>query len=87
MYDMSDFKDFINLTYSIRDKRLLEDFFEGVTTPTERKELARRVEIVKRLLADQPHQQIAADLGVGVATVTRGSRELANGKFKVLRKK
>lgn len=84
---MSDFKDFSELIYSIRDKKLLEDFLIGVTTMKEREELTGRVEIVKRLLDGEPQQKIANDLGVGIATVTRGSKELAQGRFKVLRKK
>ncbi len=83
---MSNFNDFINLTYSIRDKKVLEDFLFGVTTDKERAELTQRVEIVKRLIAGEPQQRIAADLGVGIATVTRGSKELSQGRFKVLRK-
>jgi len=66
---------------------LLEDFLLGVTTPHERKVLARRIEIVKRLLAGEAQQQIAQDLEVGVSTVTRGSRELNLGRFKILRDK
>jgi TrpR family transcriptional regulator, trp operon repressor len=84
---MSDFKDFINLVHSIRDKELLGDFLIGVTTGKEREKLAHRVDVVKRLLTGEPQQMIAEDLGVGVATVTRGSRELALGRFKVLRTK
>jgi len=83
---MSDFNDFIDLTYSIRDKKVLEDFLFGVTTDKERAELTQRVKIVKRLIAGEPQQRIAADLGVGIATVTRGSKELSQGRFKVLRK-
>jgi len=82
---MSNFNDFIDLTYSIRDKKVLEDFLFGVTTDKERAELTQRVEIVKRLVAGEPQQRIAADLGVGIATVTRGSKELSQGRFKVLR--
>lgn len=84
---MSGFNDFIELTYNTRDKKLLEDFLMGITTPHERQEIGQRIEIVKRLLKGTPHQEIAADLHVGVATVTRGSRELSKGRFKVLRKK
>jgi TrpR family trp operon transcriptional repressor len=83
---MSTFKDFIDLTYSIRDKKLLEDFLLGVTTSKERAELSQRVEIMKRLIAGEPQQKIATELGVGIATVTRGSKELSQGRFKVLRK-
>ncbi len=83
---MSDFKEFIQLIESNRDKDLLQDFLFGVTTPAERKKLMQRIEIIKRLVRGEPHHQIAGELGVGVATVTRGSRELAAGRFKVLRK-
>jgi len=83
---MANFNDFVTLTYSIQDKKMLEDFLFSVTTTKERAELAQRVEIVKRLVAGEPQQKIATELGVGVATVTRGSKELSQGRFKVLRK-
>jgi len=83
---MSNFNDFIDLIHSINDKQLLADFLVGVTTDKERSELTRRVEIMKRLIAGEPQQEIAANLGVGVATVTRGSKELSSGRFKILKK-
>lgn len=83
---MTTFDDVVTLICSIRDKQMLEDFLYGVTTDKERAEIAARIEIVKRLIDGQPQQKIAADLGVGVATVTRGSKELSQGRFKVLRK-
>ena len=82
---MSDFNDFIDLVYTTRDKELLTDFLIAVTTLKERKEFAQRVDIVKLLVAGTPQLQIAKQLGVGTATVTRGSKELAQGRFKVLR--
>ncbi len=84
---MSDFKDIILIISTTRDRSSLEDLLLGLTTASERQELAQRLEIVKRLLAGQPQHKIAADLGVGVATVTRGSKALAKGRFKVLRDK
>jgi Trp operon repressor len=84
---MSDFSDFTKLIYSIRDKELLEDFMLGLTTPGERKELVQRVEIVKLLLEGKPQHDIAHELGVGVATVTRASKELSQGRFKILKDK
>ena len=82
---MSDFKDVIKLVYSISDERLLEDLLMGLTTAKERAELSQRVEIIKRLIAGEPQHNIAHDLGVGIATVTRGSKELSQGRFKALR--
>jgi TrpR family trp operon transcriptional repressor len=81
---MSDFKDVIKLVHSIKDEELLEDFLMAVTSVKERAELAQRLEIIKRLLAGEPQHNIARDLGVGIATVTRGSKELSRGRFKVL---
>ena len=86
MLVMTSYNDYIELIYSIRDKQLLEDFLVGITTPKERHELTQRVEIITRLLEGQPQSKIAKDLSVGIATVTRGSKELQAGHFKVLRK-
>ena len=82
---MRDFNSVINTIHNIKSKQLLGDFLYGITTPAERRELGRRLEIVERLLKQQPQHQISEDLHVGVATVTRGSRELSQGRFKVLR--
>lgn len=84
---MSNFTDVIELIYATRDKRMLEDLLIGLTTEKERSELAQRVEIIRRLIAGEPQAKIASDLGVGVATVTRGSKELHQGHFKVLKDK
>lgn len=81
---MSDFNDLICLIRSTPDEALLEDLLVGLTTDKERHELAQRLEIVKRLRAGDPQSKIASDLGVGVATVTRGSKELHQGRFKIL---
>jgi Trp operon repressor len=82
---MADFDTIISLIHTTPDKALLEDLLLGLTTAKERQEMTQRVEIVRRLLAGDSQHTIAADLNVGVATVTRGSKELTNGRFKVLR--
>lgn len=82
---MSDFNDFIELVHSTRDKQLLADLLVSITTDKERREFGQRLEIIKRLLTGEPQAKIANDLGVGIATVTRGSKELSQGRFKVLR--
>ncbi len=57
-------------------------FLKGILTPGELEELSTRLQIVKLIKAGIPHQEIARRLKVGVATVTRGSRELKLGRFK-----
>lgn len=73
-----EFEDLINKL--AKDKRLLHEFLFDIFSPTEYKELAVRWQIVKMLRDNVPHREIARLLKVSVATVTRGSRELANKK-------
>lgn len=84
---MTNFDKFVATVNQIQDKKSLDDFLCAITTVKERKELSQRLEIVKRLLEGQAQRKIADELGVGIATVTRGSKELAEGHFKALRKK
>ena len=65
-----------------KSKSEMIDFLKGILTPKEIDELAARLQIVKLLKKGLPHQEIARRLEVGVATVTRGSRELRIGRFK-----
>ena len=60
----------------------LLDFLKGILTPKELDEVVTRLQIIKLLKKGLPHQEIARRLKVGVATVTRGSRELRMGRFK-----
>lgn len=83
---MTDFSEFIRVVRSAKSDEELEDFLTAITTEEEQEKLAQRIAIVRLLLAGHSHQSIAKDLGVGVATVTRGSKELNKGHFDVLRK-
>lgn len=58
------------------------EFLKGILTPREIEELSTRLQIVKMIKSGLPHQEIARRMGVGVATVTRGSREIKLGRFK-----
>ena len=59
-----------------RDKQLLADFVRDILTPHEFENIGIRWQIVKRLAKGEHHASIAADLHLGVATVTRGSGEM-----------
>ncbi|MFA7286386.1 MAG: Trp family transcriptional regulator [Patescibacteria group bacterium] len=61
-----------------RSPELLHEFLRDVLTPAELDEVALRWQIVKRLAAGASHRDIAEELGVGVATIARGARELTN---------
>lgn len=76
--------DLIDLLLSIKTKNEMEDFLLGILTPKELEEIPTRLRIVKMLKKGVPQHEIAEKLGIGVATVTRGSRELKKGRFKVV---
>lgn len=56
-------------------------FLNAILTSKELDELSTRLEIIKLLKEGMPQHTVAKKLGVGVATVTRGSKELQKGKF------
>lgn len=63
-----------------KDSKLMQEFMIDITTPAELEEMAIRWQIVKRLNKGEKHREIAGELGIGISTVTRGSRELRNKK-------
>lgn len=69
----------------IKSKEEMENLLLGILTPRELDEIATRLEIVKLLKQGVAQQKIAEKLGVGVATVTRGSREIKRGRFKYVK--
>ena len=70
-------KELIETVFKIgKDKTLLADFIKDILTPREIENISVRWQIVKRLAKGEHHQSIAQDLHLGVATVTRGSREM-----------
>lgn len=79
------FKKFVNYVYSIRDYDYFSDFLEGITSDKDKENLPKRVEIIKKILKGENHHRIADELGVGVATVTKGSKLVSKGYFKVLK--
>ena len=64
------------LREAAKDQALFEAFLADLLTPVEYDEIARRWQIVKQLNKKTPQRRIAKDLRVGVATITRGAREL-----------
>lgn len=71
-----------DLLLRLKDRTDMKDFLTGILTPQELREIPTRLQIVKMLKKHLPQQQIAKKLGVGVATVTRGSSEIKKGRFK-----
>lgn len=59
-----------------KDADTLEQLLGSLLTPAELAEISKRLQIFKLLERGLPQRQIAEQLGVGIATVTRGSRAL-----------
>ena len=78
-------KEVIEIIHKVsKNKGLLTDFLKEILTPREFDNIGVRWQIVKRLGKGEHHQAIAESLHLGVATVTRGSREMRkkNGGFR-----
>lgn len=72
----------ISVISKAKTEKELENLLLGLFTSGEREELAQRIEIVKLLKQGVAQHTIAEKLGVGVATVTRGAKEIQQGNFK-----
>lgn len=71
----------IEVLLQAKSEAAMLDLLEGLLTPSELTEIARRLQIVKLLKAGVSQREIAEKLAVGIATVTRGSREIKQGRF------
>ncbi len=84
MTNTKQLNELIELLLKTKSRAEMEDLLLGILTPKELLEIPMRLQIVKLLMRGIPQQEIATELGVGVATVTRGSREMQKGRFKVV---
>ncbi len=75
----------IESVLSLKGKAQVEDFLRGILTPQELVQIEKRLQIVKMLKLRVSQREIAEKLEVGIATVTRGSRELGKGRFKYVK--
>ncbi|MGO3344320.1 MAG: Trp family transcriptional regulator [Marinomonas sp.] len=69
-------KDLIQFLSEVDDAAELEKRLTVLLTPNEISEMVRRLKIIALLDEGVPQRDIAKQLGVGIATVTRGSRAL-----------
>ena len=81
---MSNIKNLVETFLHMKSSKEMKDFLLGILTPKEIEEISRRLEIIKMLKKGVSQHVIAENLGVGVATVTRGSRELKNKRFQYI---
>lgn len=58
----------------------MDSFIKDILTPAEFEEIVTRWQIIKQLAESVPQRSIASRLGVSIAKITRGSRELQDKK-------
>ncbi|MDO8610397.1 MAG: Trp family transcriptional regulator [bacterium] len=78
---MKHFDELMEELMKIKDKSIMKNFLLGLFTPQELEEIPTRVQIIKMLKKGIPQHEIAKKLGIGIATVTRGSSEVKKGRF------
>ena len=57
-------------------RKAMDNALRDLLTPAEYAEIVKRLQIFRMLEAGMPQRKIAEELGVGIATVTRGARAL-----------
>ena len=73
----------------VGNKELMALFLKDILTPNEFETLSLRWQIVKKLHKGDKQRDVVGELGLGMSTVTRGSRMLRNknGGFNIVFKK
>lgn len=57
----------------IDDQKTMSFFLDDLLTEKELREMSSRLQILKRLLNKMSQREVAAELKVGIATVTKGA--------------
>ncbi len=70
----------VNHLLNLNSHEKMEKVLRDLLTENELAEIANRLKIIEMLEQGVPQRQIADQLGVGIATVTRGSKALQKGR-------
>ncbi len=78
--DASDLKlnlaDICTVLCSISDPDQMQEFLTEILTPSERRDLVLRWELMRRLKKGVSQRQIAVELGISLCKITRGAKIL-----------
>ncbi|HEX5798230.1 MAG TPA: Trp family transcriptional regulator [Candidatus Saccharimonadales bacterium] len=70
----------VDLLSGIAVNSTMSDALSNLLTPQELEEMTLRLQIFKGLMNKKSQRQLAKELNVSLATVSRGSRELKYGR-------
>lgn len=74
--DQHHFDEFVEFLLQAKDRRAMGDLLRALLTPSELHEIPNRLKITRLLKQGIPQRDIAKQLGVGIATVSRGSKAM-----------
>ena len=77
----------LTLLCEITDPREMSAALEIILTDSEQQEVDKRLQIFNALEDKVAQREISARLGVGIATVTRGSKAMQTDSYQLLREK
>ncbi|WP_136796887.1 Trp family transcriptional regulator [Desulfosediminicola ganghwensis] len=72
----------VNYLLAKKNPEEMEQSLNELLTASELDEIVNRLQIIKMLKKGIPQRKIAEELGVGIATVTRGSNALKKSREK-----
>lgn len=75
------FKQLAQAFASSQDSSQIEGMLTALLTAKEVQDLGNRLDIVRLLKEGKTQREVATELGVGIATVTRGAKALNAGVF------
>jgi TrpR family trp operon transcriptional repressor len=78
------FEQLIDKFLELKTRAEIRAFLQVLLSPKELEEIPVRYEITKLLKQGVSQREIAKKLGVGIATVTRGSKEVKRKRLKSL---
>jgi len=78
--NLNDISSLVNHLLAQKSLKNMEKVLRQLLTSSELTEVKNRLQIIEMLEQGMPQRQIADKLGVGIATVTRGSTILKQGK-------
>ena len=72
----TNYEDLISIFAKTTDPEEMKKLFEEMLTPSERKDLVLRWNLMKDLYRGLPQREIAASYGISLCKITRGSKIL-----------
>lgn len=72
----NDFEDLVRVFAKTTDEQQMRQLFEEMFTPSEQKDIALRWNLMKDLYRGIPQREIAANHGISLCKITRGSKIL-----------